>query len=430
VNANLLKSDWAALESDDLRVLLENRVGGPGQTHGNDRRLFLPLAGSQCRLILSFDDNRISHVIKGPAFDAAQWSEISATLDALLTTPPDKFGKDIAFSAYRVTGWWRGEKSGVQILPPPYGAPLVPTEMGEHPFVLEFPLHSDSAWAVTNARRLREHRRLALLLNLLLRGRIKCQSRQAEHVWALVDLKANPCVSKWAQRSYFGADLSSIVTDSASSPSTDTVQVLPSQQYYDRVGGLDGLPLRVPDDLDESLCLYKILIPAHREKFNRALFWLDVASAQWTISMSSSFASLVSAIEALTDRGVVHRIFCRKCRAYRDHDVPGPTALFRKFFERYAPGHSLKKRREEMYSLRSGISHGGRLIAFDEGRAVGWDPPWSNQRELHSELWSITRIAMRNYLRNPSGAVGSSGISPWRAWHHAVARLLGGKFSN
>jgi hypothetical protein len=289
----------------------------------------------------------------------------------------------------------------VQILPPPSGAPLVPSEMGDHPFVLEFPLHSDTAWPVTNARRLREHRRLTLLLNLLLRGRVACEARQTEHAWVLTELEGPHWISKWVQLSYFGANLGEIVADLHSASEGDCMQVLPSEEYYNSIGGLDGLPLRVPDDLDESICLYKNLSVEHREKFNRALFWLDVASAQWTISMSSSFVSLVSAIESLTDRGEVHHVYCIRCRRYRDHDVPGPAALFRNFFETYAAGESLKKRREEMYSLRSGIAHGGRLMAFDEGRAFGWDPPWSNQQELHRELWSITKIAMRNYLRNP-----------------------------
>ena len=34
VKANLLKTEWAALESYDLRVLIETRIGGPGQISG------------------------------------------------------------------------------------------------------------------------------------------------------------------------------------------------------------------------------------------------------------------------------------------------------------------------------------------------------------------------------------------------------------
>jgi hypothetical protein len=33
-------------------------------------------------------------------------------------------------------------------------------------------------------------------------------------------------------------------------------------------------------------------------EFNRAAFWLDMASRQWTVSTSASFAALVSTVEA------------------------------------------------------------------------------------------------------------------------------------
>jgi hypothetical protein len=57
-----------------------------------------------------------------------------------------------------------------------------------------------------------------------------------------------------------------------------------------------------------------------------------------------------------------------------------------------------------MYSLRSGILHGSELMALDQDLAFGWDPPWWNERELHSELWSVTRVALRNWLKNPAPA--------------------------
>src|SRR5215831_7186076 len=42
---------------------------------------------------------------------------------------------------------------------------------------------------------------------------------------------------------------------------------------------------------------------ANREKFNRAGFWMDMASRQWTVSLSASFASLAIAIESLAESG-------------------------------------------------------------------------------------------------------------------------------
>jgi hypothetical protein len=76
------------------------------------------------------------------------------------------------------------------------------------------------------------------------------------------------------------------------------------------------------------------------------------------------------------------------------------SAIFQAFFERYAPGESLAARRNQMYDLRSGILHGSELMTIDQEISFGWDRPWWNERELHEELWMLTRIAVRNWQRN------------------------------
>ena len=127
---------------------------------------------------------------------------------------------------------------------------------------------------------------------------------------------------------------------------------------------------------------------------------MDIATRQWDMSVSSSFASLVSAIESLTDRGTQHVVYCERCQAERSHDVPGATEKFRSFFETYAPGVTLKERRTQMYRLRSGIVHGSDLMQIDQELAFGWDPPGWDERELQGELWSITGLALRHWLKS------------------------------
>jgi hypothetical protein len=268
--------------------------------------------------------------------------------------------------------------------------------MGAHPFVLEFPVHADTSFQVMNGRRLREHRRLTRLLNVVLKADVTCETLLLEHVWAIEPGSGSQPRSAWLQRSYLGADLGEIIADSVAATSGTPMEVLPPEEYYARIGH-DSV-LRVPSDLDESICRYQSLMPEYREKYDRALFWLDIASRHWPSSMSSSYSALVTAVEALTERGAVHKAHCPECQADRTHESPGPTARFKDFFEKYAPGSSRRGQRDDMYRLRSMISHGSGLIAFDEGRAVGWDPPWSRHRDLHEVLWSITRTAMRNYL--------------------------------
>ncbi len=109
---------------------------------------------------------------------------------------------------------------------------------------------------------------------------------------------------KWAQRFFF-ANLGKAVIDELSPPAAEQLEEVDPEEYYTTVGH-DGQGLGVPTDLDESVCLYLKLSPENRAKFDRAVFWMDMASRQWTISVSSSFASLVSAVESLIDRGTSH----------------------------------------------------------------------------------------------------------------------------
>jgi hypothetical protein len=404
---NLLRESWANLDSQELRLLLNKRIGGPGQFDGreaNPDKFYLPQARESCRVVLTYKDKKVSAVEPGPAFDAAEWKTIAEEIENAILVGPPKVGREYSFSSFRVPGSWRGERSGVQILPPPPEAPQASSVMAAHPFILEFPIVGAPAdlWLITNHRRRREHRRLMLLLNVLLTARISFETSRSEHFWAHIPpaegIGGNG-ESRWLQR-FFCAPLDAVVADALSSPAAERLAEVESEAYYTNVGH-DGNPLRIPAELDESLCRYRELSVANRSKFDRAAFWMDVASRQWTMSVSASFASLVSAIESLTERGTTHWLFCEKCHADRTHEVPGAKEKFRSFFEAYAPGAALTKRRSQMYDLRSGILHGSDLMQLDQDLAFGFDPSESNENELQGELWSITRIALRNWLKNP-----------------------------
>jgi hypothetical protein len=408
---NLLRETWANLDSQELKLLLEKRIGGPGQFDGretNPNKFYLPQARASCRVELTFQDKKIVAVKPGPAFDAAEWQKIVEDIESSILIGLPKVGREYSFSGFRVPGSWRGLRSGVQILPPAPEAPRAPVEIAAHPFILEFPIISapdDDLRPITNYRRIREHRRLTLLLNVLLTARVGIHPRMSEHFWAYVPAaqgSGGNGESRWLQR-FFWAPLSAPVTDALSPPAVEKLAEEEPEAYFSNAG-YDGHPLRVPTDLDDSLCRYRDLSGANQSKFDRAAFWMDIASRQWTSSVSSSFASLVSAIESLTDRGITHRVYCEKCHLDRSHEVPGATERFRSFFETYAPGAALRKRRTEMYELRSGILHGRYLMQMDQDLDFGWHPLESNERELQNELWSITGLALRNWLKNPSAA--------------------------
>jgi hypothetical protein len=236
------------------------------------------------------------------------------------------------------------------------------------------------------------------VLNLLLAGTIKFIPARRRQFWAHV---SNAELDfRWVNEWYF-ADIGLPIVNELSPPASKALEVLEANKYYKETMGLDGRGLRVPDDLDDSIYRYQNLPLKLRAKFDRATYWMSMASRQWTDSMSASYASLVSSVEALTEESIKHNVYCEVCKQQRSHDVPGATEKFRAFFERYAPDAGLEDRRSKMYGLRSKILHGSDLMQLDQDRAFGWDPPWMNEREMNQELWNLTRIAARNWLRKP-----------------------------
>ncbi len=396
---NLLWPEWVEIDQADLRLLFGERIGGPGQLDGSPNVLYLPLAGEHCRISLTYNDEKITAIQPGAAFDHEEWARICIEIETSVLAGTSKIGRDIGFSTFRVNGYWRGTQSQVQILPPPDDAPKAPVEVAEHPFILEFSVQAAELPAITNQRRIRNHRRLTTLLNVLLAGTTTFMRDRPRHFWAILHAGGVPTVG-WAQEYYF-ANFGAAIAEEFSPAIGEQLAELPADRYYVEVGH-DGQGLRLPDDLDDAICSYQKLSPLLRERFDRAAYWMSMASRQWPDSMSASYASLVSAAEALTAKSTKHSVFCSTCNATRSHDVPGATQKFRALFERYAPTPGLQGSRSKMYAVRSKIVHGADLMRLDQDHAFGWDPPWWNEREMHNELWNLLRVAMRNWLKHPT----------------------------
>jgi len=257
---NLLQETWADLDQADLRLLLQERIGRPGQYDGAADVIHLPLAQEECRVSLTYDGSKIVAIEPGQAFDQKEWDQICAEIEGPVLHGPRKVGREFSFSSFRVNGSWRGDRCGVQILPAPEGAPQPPQEIADHPFILEFPIQDAGLWPITNHRRIREHQRLTLLLNLLLSGNTKFMANpnRGKSFWACIEFGAEPKI-KWVQECYF-AKLGEIVIDALSPAAEEKLEVIASADYYGKIGR-DGRGLRVPDDLDELIIRYQNLPP-------------------------------------------------------------------------------------------------------------------------------------------------------------------------
>jgi hypothetical protein len=149
-----------------------------------------------------------------------------------------------------------------------------------NPFILEFPIKGSDLWFITNHRRMREHRRLTLP-----------PLPRAGNFWAHVlrddGRMADPPDIRWVQE-WYSAPLGHPLLDEPSTSAAETLEEVEPEQYYARIAN-DGRGLRVPTDLDESICRYLDLSAEDRARFDRATFWLDMTSRQWNSSVSASF---------------------------------------------------------------------------------------------------------------------------------------------
>jgi len=280
--SNLFKESWRDVDAAEIKCILKEVIGGTGQyeDHANGTSSFyLPQAGSTCLVILTFSKNKeVSTIRPGPAFDAAKWTRVTEEIEA---TGPFVVGRDFSFSGCRVHGAWRGERSGVQILPPPADAPVAPCEIAQHPFILEFPVIKSQHFSITNFRRQRERRNFTFLLNILLTGRTSMQPHRSRQFWAFEPMHPeNKWDVKWVQE-FFSGNLGEMIRDTLSAPLAGRMEEANPDTYYAKLGRMVGQPLRVPADLDNALCCYQQLSPVNREKFGRACFWMDMASGQW-----------------------------------------------------------------------------------------------------------------------------------------------------
>jgi hypothetical protein len=168
-----------------------------------------------------------------------------------------------------------------------------------------------------------------------------------------------------------------------------------AEQYYAPVGLHVGDPLSLPDNFEELLAAYFSLLSSQRDRFMRASHWYQFARRAWNFSSSAAFTALVSAVEALMPETKADR----HCDACNRPLGAGPTKQFIDFVDRHVPGGGeTATRRRQLYSLRSALSHGGKLLHADRftwgGMTSSSLSEWDDQRAL----WRLVRLILTNWL--------------------------------
>jgi len=116
--------------------------------------------------------------------------------------------------------------------------------------------------------------------------------------------------------------------------------------------------------------------------------------------MSAWYIAQVAAIETLVYQ---HEPAdpCSECG--RDKNQR-PTARFKDFLETYAPGAGSRTEIDRLYSVRSGLVHGGTLLHHDSPFGGGMLTFASNERDSMDRLSRAVSIAMVNWLRAQAAA--------------------------
>src|SRR5947209_3743801 len=91
---NLLEREFATVDSHELRLLLDERIGRPGQYDGARNKLYLPLARGACRVALTFTGDQITRIEPGPAFDERQWQDICDELRTSIVRGPRRVARE------------------------------------------------------------------------------------------------------------------------------------------------------------------------------------------------------------------------------------------------------------------------------------------------------------------------------------------------
>lgn len=389
----LLPSSWADIAHEELVGVL---LGWFRVSNLSGTGLAFPYKGAHCFVeVRAAEDGTIASIRPGPAFNQLKWDEIVLDVIGTLQRGTPAVGRAIVLASRRVSGCWRSDRCGVQILPAPGAYPEPLAESALRPFMLEFPVVESANGFVSNSRRFRQVLRYSRLLNILLRPIVRpADSVSPRHTWVYLP---GGTESAWVQEGFNGGGYAGYATQlSESGP--DRLEVIDASTYYSDKCSF-GQGLAVPSNLGDSLVHYSGLSAVETRMFDRAAYWVELSDVMWELSKSSSFISLVTAIECFLPRGGIHGTTCERCGERFDHETPGPTRQFKHFVEKYGAGDVSNQARSDLYNLRSGIVHGDRLLQFDMPVSwMGGDARQYSQLDLHHSLSQALKTVMRNWL--------------------------------
>jgi hypothetical protein len=354
--------------------------------------------GGEPALILKYSAaGDLRTIDAGSTLEPDDVPQLTKKIDELLVdTSGARIGQQVLFASLPNRGWFR-YRDAFQILPVPPDAPRPRFAMGEHPVLLQFRVRGSADSQIDMGRRMRIGREIELLCTALcinMRGSI---SSVARYHWSLVNAN-NPSHwhSEYCQEAYTWPEANGIAPGYTMVDGIEPIPRTSADKYYTRIGISPGQQLDLPDTLEQSLDAYFARPREEQERFIRACFWFWSAQRIGSQSYSAAFTALVSAVEALVPPSPVGAR-CEGCERPFDG---GLKKRFVEFVEVHAPGPGVTEaHRKQLYSIRSALSHGGRLLYADRHAWGGGMTSTSLEEWDHQNaMWHIVRLVLVNWL--------------------------------
>lgn len=348
------------VDHDELSALL---LGHFGEAQQDPDGSIVMRSPTDDRLRIRSAGEKIRSITQGPALKRGELLLLQTKIrEELVENQFPGVAVGVAFSLSPIEGSFRAPGDVFQILPPPKTAPQPNVLYAERSFLLEFPIIRSADSLVTLGRRAREAARWSWFLNAVLRERITALGSRRRNAWVICpDYENSPGTIPapvWGQEFYDIPGLEAY--PERLTEGVPPIALIPADEYYSDIGWT-GRAVSLPDSLPRSVERYFGLSEKDRVKFERAAHWMFAANDLWESHMSSYYVALVAAAESLAYE-TLPADPCPTCARDRNQR---PTAAFKDFFERYAPGSGSRGDVDALYKVRSGLVHGTALLNHD-----------------------------------------------------------------
>ncbi len=265
-----------------------------------------------------------------------------------------------------------------QIIPVPCDAPKEQNAYGlKHACLLQFKYKMSPVFAVDDARRKSIAMKIVAALSVLTGGSFEVawhgnsfnlNSREwfFRHTTRAIKIFQRWFPSRsilgWKGYHYHGYRL---VVPSFDDPTKlKPVKMVAEQEYYAQRGNPEFF---LPDSIDRDLAAIFALSEKKLAKFRTAAQWAQKSEAAWTTSQSLSYVAAVNAIEGLLPKPSAQKLQqCHHAKNCQNMIPSGPSALFREFMQQHlGDGEEAGKLIRQLYSIRSGLSHGNYVLDSD-----------------------------------------------------------------